>query len=745
MSVNINHFQDAFDYQISGVKNASVQENDYIRLLLQAPFNPDRLNLILFIHQQPASFCESKYQDFIQFLPQQDYLKWQEVIEYALEKGIRFKESLGQFSLTGQSIGRGYIVIIANNQELQQENEALKASLKSLSERAEKYKEYCDLIQEPFWIRDTNLNLIFANQIFLEMLDCKNIEDVTKNNLWICNSAKADILARLAIQKNDIQSMDITYVKEGRTLWGSVTETPVTNDEGQFFLFGQLSDKTKEKELEQRASHLEAGIQEILTNISIAASLFDSQRRLRFYNQAFMNLWGLDAAYLDTAPDHLDILDKLRANRLLPEQRDYKSWRDEIFAPYHNLNGCYEAIWQTPQQKTIKCTVSSYANGGVVCLQEDVTDYLALEHSHSVLTDNLRNTLNALDEGVLLCDMNGKIKVFNSEMSKIFDTEINLNTHLTTLLKKMTEDNPLVTFIHKICHFIQSGFPDDNKYAQECMIDSTIFLAAMIRLSTGDLLIHIRDETAILNYQKMLQFKSETLKENEHIRESFFRRISHNLRDPMTAIAGFAEMLQTEIFGSLNDKQSEYISDMRNSVNDLLQITDNLAELVRLDTHTSDNFDVVPLHTTLLEAIHAMQNEANYRNITIEQDINQEYMIHADAALLRQSFIQILENAIFYSPRGSKVQVILEKIQDQIAIKIIDQGAGIEQDIAKALQNQEINNIKGYGLRYVTRVCMLHKAYCQASTILDSNNTIQGTCVTLSFDLNNINDLQNTT
>ncbi len=734
MTVKILHHHDAQHYEFTNRTGQSINETDYVRLLLQSPFDINRLNLFLFIDCYPIIYSESNVKKFITYLSQEEYVRWEILLDNAFKTGNNFKQTLGNFYLSGMSIGKAYGIIVESKQD-RENNNFLHDDLKSLSARAKKFKEYCDLIQDPFWIRNKNLDLLFVNQAFLNIVNCPNIDGISEKKIWLYDTKKSDVLARLALQKNDVQTMNVTYVKNGKTLFGTATETPVIDEEGESFLFGRLYDKTTETELKTRVTYLESGIKEILTNISVAASLFDNNRRLRFYNQAFMNLWGLKPDYLDTAPDHLDILDKLRANRLIPESRDYKLWRNEVFAPYHDIKAHYEDIWHTPQEKTIKCSISAYSDGGIVCLQEDVTDHIALEQSHNILLDNSHNTLNALDEGVILCDSYGKIKVANAKIADIFQTPIVLNAHLAILLDTPHHNKSLVAFIQQIYYFIQNGFPDNEKYIQECLVNDSIFLASVSRLSTSDILIHIRDQTASLNYQKMLHYKTEMLKENEHIRESFFRRISHNLRDPMTAVAGFAELLQTEIFGTLNEKQREYITDMRYSIDDLLRLTDNLADLVRLDTHTSSDFQTISLRTTVMNAIEAMQNEAFSRKITIHRLLNDDCFIQGDATLLKQSCVQLLENAIMTTPRGGIVTVNLIIETAQAKIQIIDQGSGMPASVITAIENQKISDITGYGLRYVLRVATLHKALCHVKILTDTQEKISGTCFEVCFDL----------
>ncbi|MFT6071482.1 MAG: signal transduction histidine kinase [Alphaproteobacteria bacterium] len=740
LAKNSNYIE-AYDYEFTKKTHDKIQETDYIRLLLQAPFNAKKRNLLIFINQEPISYSCETLEALIDYLFEEDRITWQNCIEEAFTAGNAINKRISNLWVSGQSMGKAYIVTTEYREDTKDDIDFLQKSLKSISDRAKKYKEYCDLIQDPFWVRDKNLNLLYVNKAFLEITESCDIENIRKNNLWLCNAAKSNILAQLALQKNDTQTMDIPYIKQGKTLFGLVSEMPIIDDEGAVFLFGRLQDKTAEKALKQRVTNLEAGLKEILTNISIAASFFDNHRRLRFYNQAFIDLWGFTPDYLDTAPDHLDILDKLHAKRLIPESRDFKNWKNELFEPYHDLKAYYEDIWHTPQQKTIKCTISAYADGGVVCLQEDVTDHIALEQSHTILSQNLRNTLDALDEGIILCDSNGKMKVINQKITDIFQIDIELNSHLVALHDDLVEESDLRNFIQKIYSFIQNGFPDNEKYIQECNINDTMLIASVARLSTSDILIHIRDQTALLNYQKILHYQAETLEENEHIRDSFFRRISHNLRDPMTSVAGFAELLQTEIFGTLNDKQREYIADMRYSIDDLLRLTDNLADLVRLDTQTLNDFEKISLQETVISAIEAMQNEAFSRKITLKRDLDEDFTIYGDQTLLRQSFIQLLENAIMVTPRGGEITIAMRQDNTHIIAEIIDQGVGMTDSLIDAITAQKITDIKGYGLRYVLRVAGLHNGLCYANLIKEADQAPSGTCIQMCFKLNKTHDL----
>ena len=174
---------------------------------------------------------------------------------------------------------------------------------------------------------------------------------------------------------------------------------------------------------------------------------------------------------------------------------------------------------------------------------------------------------------------------------------------------------------------------------------------------------------------------------------------------------------------------------MRYSIDGLVRLTDNLEDLVRLDTNALTGFETISLRTPLMTAIESMQNEAFSRNITLKRTIDDDVTLHGDSALLKQSLIQLLENAIMVTPRGGVVTVNLIIENTHATIQIIDQGNGMPAPLVTAIENQNINAITGYGLRYFLRVSTLDNALCHANIITDSQEKTCGTCFEVRFDL----------
>ena len=73
-----------------------------------------------------------------------------------------------------------------------------------------------------------------------------------------------------------------------------------------------------------------------LDQLSTAVAIFDRRKQLIFHNSAYRQLWSLDQGFLDGGPSESEILDRLRARRMLPEQADFRGWKEAHLAGYQS-------------------------------------------------------------------------------------------------------------------------------------------------------------------------------------------------------------------------------------------------------------------------------------------------------------------------------------------------------------------------------------------------------------------------
>ena len=153
--------------------------------------------------------------------------------------------------------------------------------------------------------------------------------------------------------------------------------------------------------------------------LATAFAVFDADQRLAHFNQAYVDLWQLDAKWLATHPRDGEILDRLRQSRHLPEKADYRDWKKSWLSAY-GTNSQREDQWHLPDGRTLHVVADSAAEGGVTYLYENVTERLALESRYNALIHVQRETLDTLREGVAVFGPNGRLRLHNRAFASIW-------------------------------------------------------------------------------------------------------------------------------------------------------------------------------------------------------------------------------------------------------------------------------------------------------------------------------------
>lgn len=161
--------------------------------------------------------------------------------------------------------------------------------------------------------------------------------------------------------------------------------------------------------------------------------------------------------------------------------------------------------------------------------------------------------------------------------------------------------------------------------------------------------------------------------------------LGHELRSPLTAVQGYSSLLLEGLFGSLTDRQRESIARIRMSGQHLLSVIENVLDKVHIDAGsiTLSNRDV-PVADVLAEAVQMLQPLAVARS----QDVRigaTTLLVHADPNRLRQALVNLIGNAIKYTPRGGPIRVEVST-QDArgepfASIAVIDSGPGVPPEV----------------------------------------------------------------
>ncbi len=202
----------------------------------------------------------------------------------------------------------------------------------------------------------------------------------------------------------------------------------------------------------------------------------------------------------------------------------------------------------------------------------------------------------------------------------------------------------------------------------------------------------------------------------------FLANMSHELRTPLNAILGFAQAMEMELFGRLGaDRYREYAGHIASSADHLLEVINDVLDMSKVEANEMAlNPTVFDLAAGLERCLRLVADAAERKAIRLTSTIRPgDLTIRADERLVRQIFLNLLTNAVKYTPDGGAVDVGAHHLPDgSFEVRVVDTGIGMApQDIAKAMEpfvqvhskSYEITQGTGLGLPLVQRMVTLHE------------------------------------
>jgi len=165
-------------------------------------------------------------------------------------------------------------------------------------------------------------------------------------------------------------------------------------------------------------------------------------------------------------------------------------------------------------------------------------------------------------------------------------------------------------------------------------------------------------------------------------KSEFLSTMSHELRTPLNAIIGFSEVLKAQGFGTLNEKQKDYINDVWESGRYLLSLINDILDLSKVEAgKMAIELGEFNLQTTLPNCLVMVQERALFRGIEISMKIEEGInSIMADERKLKQIIYNLLSNAIKFTPEFGHIGLeVTRKDDEEILFSIWDNGIGIEE------------------------------------------------------------------
>lgn len=580
----------------------------------------------------------------------------------------------------GLTAGGSAVLTLRAVSSIEREKAALTDRCAELERHNEAAQALFEALNTPVWINDADDRVAWANQAYAKAVGAETAEEAVRERNELLDRAARDKL-REGLGKEQRFSGVLRPVAGGARRAYEVTAVS--------FVQGSVALARDIQEVEQVHAELarQAGLHErTLNRVGTAIATFSPDRRLSSFNEAFAELWGLDHEWLRTGPGDGAILDALREAGKLPEQADYRAWKQAYLDSYASREEP-EDWWHLPDGRTLKVIVEPHPAGGVTCLYENVTEQLALESRHKASMEIQRETLDHLKEGVAQFSSDGLLRLYNpafAEMWKLGDEQLAGRPHVRKVISwaRVLMDEPALWDRIKAC---VTGLEDTRQPVSLRMTrpDGIVLDCIAMPLPGGGTLVTFADVTATAAAEQALVERNEALEKADKVKNTFVQHVSYVLRAPLTTVIGYAQLLAQKSTGKLNDHQHEITEHILTASHSLLAIVNDILDLASIDADAMDlHLRKVEPHAVMLAAAAGLQDRVSEANLTLDiADPGDIGSFVADETRIKQVLFNLLANAITNSPPGATVGLTCTASDTHVTFAVADTGSGIPKEI----------------------------------------------------------------
>ncbi len=624
----------------------------------------------------------------------------------------------------GKPAGTGIALSVSDVSEAFREICSLRDALSDTLEERDFLRQAIDSIPYPAWRRGVDSRLIWVNKAYCAAVEAPSAEAAASRGEELIDASAMKEAGQsgnphrlrtvIAGQRRILDVSEIITQKGSVGLAVDVTEIDDAHNE------------VRKQLEEQRAS---------LNLLATPVAIFSADRNLEFFNQAFADLWNLPAEWLANGPDHGEVLEAMRESRRLPEQADFPAWKKKQLGCYANLIDSQEEIWQLPSERTLRVVTQARPQGGLFILYEDLTELLTLERSLNALSRVQLETLNSLQEGVAVFDNDGRLRLHNPALLRIWkvpETELlDDRPHIDDLLPLYRSLAPDLDGWDEIKARITGGDPSrEIRLKRVWRADQSIVDCTIVPLPDGGTMLTFTDVTDTVRIEHALRERNDALETTDRLKSEFITHISYQFRTPLNSIIGFGEILEHEFFGELNQRQHEYSQGLLEASHHLLTLVNDVIDLATIEAgHMSLLLGKQDVRELLLSVRELSRQRARESDMTLLLECPDDIgFIHADARRIKQVMFNLLSNALRFSSPGDQIVIGANRHtapdgRDMCQLWVRDKGAGIDESYQVSMFNSfESRSAKGkeqgagIGLSLVRSLIELHDGWVEVES-----------------------------
>ena len=369
-------------------------------------------------------------------------------------------------------------------------------------------------------------------------------------------------------------------------------------------------------------------------------------------------------------------------------------------------------------------------------MQDNIRGMMTRETTLRLSAENrLADALETSREGVILVAPDGRVVLANSSLRDFFPAIAG------TLVSGAQFSEVLRLIQSQLAHTpTQPGDANLTGHAELELADGRWVRMTASATSDGGSIMLLSDFTLVKEREESLRRATRAAEAANAAKTRFLANMSHELRTPLNAIIGFSEIINGQLFGAIgNDRYLDYSGDILRSGRHLLEVINSVLDLAKsesgkmlLDIHPTDMSEVLLDCVTMVRE----QIAAAGLDFTVT-GLEQKLPLSGDPAKLRQIFLNLLSNAMKFTPAGGRVWLDANVTPVGVNVTVGDSGIGMSaEDIDVAMQpfGQVDNRLErryegtGLGLPLTRALVELHGAVMTFDSARD-----HGTRVTVVF------------
>lgn len=575
----------------------------------------------------------------------------------------------------------GVVLWIFDATDSQSEIQALKSKVEQLREALEALAGLVEAAPFPMWHRTADMRLSLVNAAYVRAVDGANAADVIAQGTELVEAVGGlgpQSSAEQALAEDRVVERMVPATIDGERRTMRVVDVPL----GEAGVAGFAMDQNELEQARVEHRRLEAAQRDLLDRLSAGVARFGPDRTLRFWNQPFMSLFGLDQEHLADQPVFERVLDRMREARRLPEHRDFPAWRAErrdwFLSPDPR-----EENWLLADGTHLRVYGQPLPDGGLLLIFEDRTEQVQLSSARDTLLRVRTATFDNLFESIGVFSSDGRLSLWNSRFRSIWEISEDLlaqHPRIDELLRAVQSRLAKPQQANLVRELVRAATVErKQRVGHVGFADGRIFEFAAIPLPDGNALFTMLDVTDSRRVEQVLRDRNEALEQADRVKTAFVTNMSYELRTPLTTIAGFAEMMSAGYAGEMSDSAKEYVDGILQSTNRLAMLIDNVLDLTQGEAGMLP-IDRAPVDLAVLakESIERIKGEATAKGIDLAISLHETLgKVEGDRRRIGQALDHLLENAVCYSGRGARVLLHGDGSSDSARLVVSDNGPGI--------------------------------------------------------------------